>query len=176
MRRSYPYFYEARYGLSRPVLEKTVNRFLECGILRHGFTSLKCVAVLTRRSQHSPVNEADPNRYQQDDHRGGHSEILPLLDAQWIQERIVGKAAHEKQDDDDECRPQDHPRERLVEEHRDGLHPSVIAAKEAGEVGFSIAAQPRRCWLPPGRDPCSKWERSGCFLRGSQFHGVLPAW
>ncbi len=39
---SYPYFYEAEYGPWRPVLEKTVDRFLECGLLRHGFARLKC--------------------------------------------------------------------------------------------------------------------------------------
>ena len=39
---SYPYFYEAEYGPWRPVLEKTVQRFLECGLLRHGFARLKC--------------------------------------------------------------------------------------------------------------------------------------
>ena len=39
---SYPYFYEAKYGPWRPVVEKTVDRFLECGIFRHGFARLKC--------------------------------------------------------------------------------------------------------------------------------------
>ncbi len=28
---AYPYFYEANYGQLRPVVEKTVDRFLECG-------------------------------------------------------------------------------------------------------------------------------------------------
>ena len=39
---SYPYFYEAEYGPLRSVVEKTVQRFLECGLLRHGFARLKC--------------------------------------------------------------------------------------------------------------------------------------
>jgi len=39
---SCPYFYEAEYGPWHPVLEKTVDRFLECGLLRHGFARLKC--------------------------------------------------------------------------------------------------------------------------------------
>lgn len=41
-KQSYPYFYEAQYGPWRPVVEKTVHRFLECGLLRHGFAQLKC--------------------------------------------------------------------------------------------------------------------------------------
>ncbi len=41
-KQSYPYFYEAEYGPLRPVVEKTVARFLECGVLRHGFARLKC--------------------------------------------------------------------------------------------------------------------------------------
>ena len=41
-KQSYPYFYEAKYGPWRPVVEKTVHRFLECGIFRHGFARLKC--------------------------------------------------------------------------------------------------------------------------------------
>ena len=41
-KQSYPYFYEAKYGPWRPVVEKTVDRFLECGIFRHGFARLKC--------------------------------------------------------------------------------------------------------------------------------------
>ena len=41
-KQSYPYFYEAEYGPWRPVVEKTVDRFLECGLLRHGFARLKC--------------------------------------------------------------------------------------------------------------------------------------
>ena len=40
---SYPYFYEPEYGPLRPVVEKTVERFLECGLLRHGFARLKCL-------------------------------------------------------------------------------------------------------------------------------------
>ena len=39
---SYPYFYEKDYGPWRPVVEKTVERFLQCGILRHGFARLRC--------------------------------------------------------------------------------------------------------------------------------------
>ena len=38
----YPYFYERDYGPWRPVVEKTVERFLQCGILRHGFARLRC--------------------------------------------------------------------------------------------------------------------------------------
>ena len=41
-KQSYPYFYEAKYGPRRPVVDKTVDRFLECGLLRHGFARLKC--------------------------------------------------------------------------------------------------------------------------------------
>ena len=41
-KQGYPYFYEAEYGPWRPVVEKTVDRFLECGLLRHGFARLKC--------------------------------------------------------------------------------------------------------------------------------------
>ena len=37
---SYPYFYEAEYRPLRSVVEKTVQRFLECGLLRHGFARL----------------------------------------------------------------------------------------------------------------------------------------
>ena len=29
---TYPYFYEKEYGPLRPVVEKTVERFLDCGI------------------------------------------------------------------------------------------------------------------------------------------------
>ena len=39
---SYSYFYEAEYGPWCPVVEKTVERFLQCGILRHGFARLRC--------------------------------------------------------------------------------------------------------------------------------------
>ena len=39
---AYPYFYEANYGQLRPVVEKTVHRFLECGIYRHGFARILC--------------------------------------------------------------------------------------------------------------------------------------
>ena len=39
---AYPYFYEANYGQLRPVVEKTVDRFLECGIYRHGFARILC--------------------------------------------------------------------------------------------------------------------------------------
>jgi hypothetical protein len=30
------------YGPLRPVVEKTVERFLECGLLRHGFARIRC--------------------------------------------------------------------------------------------------------------------------------------
>ncbi len=39
---AYPYFYEREYGPWRPVVEKTVERFLQGGILRHGFSRLRC--------------------------------------------------------------------------------------------------------------------------------------
>ncbi len=39
---AYPYFYEKDYGPWRPVVEQTVERFLQCGILRHGFARLRC--------------------------------------------------------------------------------------------------------------------------------------
>lgn len=39
---SYPYFYEKDHGPLRPVVEKTVERFLECGIFRHGLARLRC--------------------------------------------------------------------------------------------------------------------------------------
>ena len=35
-RTDYPYFYEADYGQLRPVVERTVDRFLDCGIYRGG--------------------------------------------------------------------------------------------------------------------------------------------
>ncbi len=41
-KQAYPYFYEKDYGPWRPVVEKTVERFLQCGILRHGFARLRC--------------------------------------------------------------------------------------------------------------------------------------
>ncbi|MFQ5741623.1 MAG: transposase [Acidobacteriota bacterium] len=41
-KQSYPYFYEADYGPLRPVVEKTVERFLACGIYRHGFARVRC--------------------------------------------------------------------------------------------------------------------------------------
>ncbi|MDA2937350.1 hypothetical protein MYX75_03690 [Acidobacteria bacterium AH-259-A15] len=34
---SYAYFYEKDYGPLRPVVEKTVERFLDCGIFHQGF-------------------------------------------------------------------------------------------------------------------------------------------
>ena len=39
---SYRYFYERDYGLLRPVVGKTVDRFSECGIFRHGFARIRC--------------------------------------------------------------------------------------------------------------------------------------
>lgn len=36
-KQAYEYFYEKDHGPLRPVVEKTVDRFLECGIFRHGF-------------------------------------------------------------------------------------------------------------------------------------------
>ncbi|MGH9338213.1 MAG: transposase zinc-binding domain-containing protein [Acidobacteriota bacterium] len=39
---SYPYFHEKDHGPLRPVLERTVERFLECGIFRHGFARIRC--------------------------------------------------------------------------------------------------------------------------------------
>lgn len=39
---AYEYFYEKDYGPLRPVVEKTVDRFLECGIFRHGFARVRC--------------------------------------------------------------------------------------------------------------------------------------
>ena len=39
---SYPYFYEKDYGPLRAVVERTVTRFLECGIFRHGFARVRC--------------------------------------------------------------------------------------------------------------------------------------
>ena len=41
-RQAYSPFYEKDYGPLRPVVEKTVERFLECGILRHGFARIRC--------------------------------------------------------------------------------------------------------------------------------------
>jgi len=41
-RESYPYFYEKDYGPLRAVVERTVTRFLECGIFRHGFARVRC--------------------------------------------------------------------------------------------------------------------------------------
>ncbi len=38
----YPYLYEKDYGRLRPVVEKTVERFLDCGIFRHGFARIRC--------------------------------------------------------------------------------------------------------------------------------------
>ena len=39
---SYRYFYERDYGPLRPVVGKTVDRFSECGIFRHGFARIRC--------------------------------------------------------------------------------------------------------------------------------------
>ena len=39
---SYPYFYEKEHGPWRSVVERSVERFLECGILRHGFARIHC--------------------------------------------------------------------------------------------------------------------------------------
>ncbi len=39
---SYPFFYEAEHGPWRPVVDKTVDRFLGCGLLRPGLARLKC--------------------------------------------------------------------------------------------------------------------------------------
>ena len=39
---SYRYFYERDYGSLRPVVDKTVDRFSECGIFRHGFARIRC--------------------------------------------------------------------------------------------------------------------------------------
>jgi len=41
-RESYPYFFEKEYGPLRPVVEKTVERFLDCGIYRNGFARVRC--------------------------------------------------------------------------------------------------------------------------------------
>jgi hypothetical protein len=41
-KRAYTTLYEKDYGPLRPVVEKTVERFLECGILRHGFARIRC--------------------------------------------------------------------------------------------------------------------------------------
>lgn len=39
---SYPYFYEKDDGPLRPIVERTVERFLECGIYHHGFAHIRC--------------------------------------------------------------------------------------------------------------------------------------
>jgi len=39
---TYPYFYEKEYGPLRQVVEKTVERFLDCGIYRNGFARIRC--------------------------------------------------------------------------------------------------------------------------------------
>jgi len=39
---AYTPLYEKDYGPLRPVVEKTVERFLECGVLRHGFARIRC--------------------------------------------------------------------------------------------------------------------------------------
>jgi len=39
---TYPYFYEKEYGPLREVVEKTVERFLDCGIYHNGFARVRC--------------------------------------------------------------------------------------------------------------------------------------
>ena len=41
-RETYPYFFEKEYGPLRPVVEKTVERFLDCGIYHNGFARVRC--------------------------------------------------------------------------------------------------------------------------------------
>ena len=41
-KQAYEYFYEKDYGPLRPVVQKTVGRFLECGIFRNGFARIRC--------------------------------------------------------------------------------------------------------------------------------------
>ena len=41
-RESYRYFYERDYGPLHPVVERTVDRFSECGILGHGLARIRC--------------------------------------------------------------------------------------------------------------------------------------
>ncbi len=39
---SYRYLYERDYGSLRPVVDKTVDRFSECGMFRRGFARIRC--------------------------------------------------------------------------------------------------------------------------------------
>lgn len=41
-KQSYPYFYEKQHGPLRPVVERTVERFLDCGIFHQGFARIRC--------------------------------------------------------------------------------------------------------------------------------------
>ena len=50
---AYPYFYERDYGPWSPVLERTVERFLQCGILSHGFARLRCSDCRERFPEHT---------------------------------------------------------------------------------------------------------------------------
>ncbi len=59
-KKAYPYFYEKDYEPWRPGVEKTVERFLPGGILRHGFARLRCSLLSSfswprTRSAISPV-------------------------------------------------------------------------------------------------------------------------
>jgi hypothetical protein len=38
----YPQRYEMRFGFWRPVMRKAIDKFLECGDLRHGFARVRC--------------------------------------------------------------------------------------------------------------------------------------
>jgi hypothetical protein len=41
-KQSYSYFYEKQHGPLRPVVERTVERFLDCGIFHQGFARIRC--------------------------------------------------------------------------------------------------------------------------------------
>ena len=41
-RDSYAYLYEKDYGPLRPVVERNVQRFLDCGIFHQGFARVRC--------------------------------------------------------------------------------------------------------------------------------------
>ena len=41
-KRAYLFFYAKEQGPWRSVVQKSVERFLECGILRHGFARIHC--------------------------------------------------------------------------------------------------------------------------------------
>ncbi len=41
-RQGYANFFEKEYGPLRPVVEKTVRRFLDCGIFHNGFARIRC--------------------------------------------------------------------------------------------------------------------------------------